>query len=141
MKGLNKAYIIGHIGQDPELRTTANGKHVLKLSVATPGRKKVGEEWQDSPEWHRLTVFDQQAEFLSRYAHKGDGIAAECSLHPNKWTDRDGVTRYEVGIYLDRVLWLNGRSRGAPVRDDATEAVPMPPAPDLQVVVEEELPF
>ena len=137
MKGLNKAYLIGNIGQDPELRATASGKQVLKLSLATPHARKVGDEWQDQPDWHRITVFDQQAEFLARYARKGDMLAVECAIRPNKWTDQANVTRYEVSIVVDKVLWLNGRARQGSPRVEENTAVPEVPT----AVVEEEIPF
>ena len=126
MHGLNKAYLIGHIGQDPEIRTTANGRQLVKLSLATPHRRKVGEEWVDTPDWHRLTLFDANATFIGAYAKKGDGLAVECSLRPNKWTDKDNVAHYEVNLVVDRVLWLNGKHRGA----EAKDAPPAPPEDD-----------
>lgn len=121
MKGLNKAYLIGHVGQDPELRPTANGKQRVKLSLATPNARKVGEEWIDVPDWHRLTAFDTVAEHLARYAKKGDVLAVECSIRPNKWVDADNVTHYEVNLIVDRVLWLKA---------DGRDKAPEPPLPE-----------
>lgn len=127
MHGLNKAYLIGHIGHDPELRTTANGRAIVKLSLATPHRRKVGEEWMDTPDWHRLTLFDAAASFIDAYAKKGDMLAVECSIRPNKWTDGYGADRYEVDLVVDRVLWLNGKHRGAEAKD---APLPTPPEDD-----------
>ena len=112
LKGLNKAYLIGHIGQDPELRATATGKSLVKLSLATPNSRKVGDEWIDTPDWHRLTLFDTNAEFIAKHARKGDVLAVECTIRPNRWTDASNTVRYEVNLIVDRVLWLNGKHRG-----------------------------
>ena len=148
MKGLNKAYLIGHIGQDPDLRTTASGTQLVKLSVATPSSRKVNGEWVDTHDWHRVTFFGQQAEFVSKYAHKGDVIAVECTIRPNKWTDRENVVRYEVSLLADRVLWLNNKHRGMtqapPQRVEAPPAEELAPeAPPMQLVDAEgeEAPF
>lgn len=142
MKGLNKAYLIGNIGQDPELKTTASGKQLLKLSLATPHPRRVGDEWVDVPDWHRLTLFDKQAEFVGSYARKGDVLAVECSIRPNKWTDRENVVHYEVQLIVERVLWLNGKSRGHRAGDERTQAIPMPPEPEMsEAEVEEQVPF
>lgn len=142
MKGLNKAYLIGHIGQDPELRTTANGKQVLKLSLATPFARKVNDEWVESPDWHRLTLFDKQAEFIATYARKGDVLAVECAIRPNKWTDKDNVVRYEVNLIVERVLWLNGKHRGAGSTEGADTKVPPPPTARAHKKEDlEEIPF
>ncbi len=140
MKGLNKAYLIGHIGQDPELRTTANGKQVLKLSLATPHGRKVGEEWVDTPDWHRLTLFDKAAEYVASYARKGDVLAVECAIRPNKWTDKDNVVHYQVDLLVDRVLWLNGKHRQGNTGTQPAK-VPPPPAPPPRVADTEEIPF
>ena len=103
MKGLNRAYLIGNLGQEPELRTSASGIPLLKLSLATPNARKVNEEWVDTPDWHRLTVFGNDAEYLARYAHKGDTLAVECAIRPNRWTDKDNVVHYEVNLIVERV--------------------------------------
>ena len=121
MKGLNRAYLIGNIGQDPELRTTAAGKQLLKLSLATPHGRKVGEEWVETPDWHRLTLFGQQAEYVARYARKGDLLAVECAIRPNKWTDKENVVHFQVDLIVDRVLMLQGRNRPVPAQAEGDE--------------------
>lgn len=144
MKGLNKAYLIGHIGQDPELRTTASGKQLVKLSLATPNARRVGDEWVDTPDWHRVTLFDKQAEYVATHARKGDVLAVECAIRPNKWTDSNNVVRYEVSLIVDRVLWLNGRHKAASDPAAARTAAPPPPPPaaaETQPATEEEIPF
>lgn len=115
MKGLNRAYLIGNLGQEPELRTAASGAVVLKLSLATPNSRKVNDTWVDTPDWHRVTAFGSDAEFLARNAHKGDTLAVECAIRPNKWTDKDGVVRYDVSLIIDRIAWLGSRNRAQPV--------------------------
>jgi single-strand DNA-binding protein len=119
MKGLNRAFFIGHLGHDPELRSSASGLALLKVSIATPASRKVNETWIDTPDWHRLTLFGQEAEFLGRYAKKGDSLAVECSIRPSRWTDKEGQTHHEVSLVVDRVLWLSSRARTG--QEDALE--------------------
>lgn len=119
MKGLNRAYLIGHIGHDPEIRNTATGLPFLKLSMATPNARKINEEWVDTPDWHRLTAFGSDAEFLARVAHKGDVLAVECAIRPNRWTDKEGQVRYDVSLIVERILWVQNRRAGETVH--ATE--------------------
>lgn len=109
MRGLNKCYLIGHVGRDPDARTSKDGLAIAKLSLATPRGHKVEGTWVDTPDWHRVTAFGRDAEFLSKFARKGDGLAVECSVRPNKWTDRDGGTRHAVDMIVERVLWLQGK--------------------------------
>lgn len=126
MKGLNRAYLIGHIGQDPELRTSQSGTALLKLSLATPNVRKVREEWVDTPDWHRLTLFGGEAEYVARYARKGDGLAVECAIRPNKWTDKDNVVHHDVNLIVDKVLWLSTKPQ--PPKSGSGEGGPARPA-------------
>lgn len=141
MRGLNRAYLIGHIGHDPETRATATGTSVVKVSLATNYAKKVGNEYVEQVDWHRLTLFSKEADFVGRYAHKGDVLAVECTLKPNKWTDKQNVVHYTVELIVDRVLWLHGNRRGVVERPaesgTGVERIPMPP--ELQEVEPEQL--
>ena len=111
MEGLNKAYLIGHVGRDPEEQTSASGRQTVKLSLATPNARKVGDEWVDVPDWHRLTFHDEAASHILANARKGDTLAVECSLRPRKWTDKDNVVHHEIDLVVDKVLWLNAKKR------------------------------
>lgn len=54
-KGLNKAFLLGHVGKDPEVRSTNGGTIVASFSLATAERQKDGQgNWQDRTEWHNL---------------------------------------------------------------------------------------
>lgn len=127
MNGMNKAYLLGHLGRDPEVRSTGEGRSVVSFTLATPSRRKVNEEWVDSPDWHRITAFGKDAEYLARYARKGDILCVECSIRPNKWVDREGRTHYEVDIVVQRVLWLNRKNRAGEA-GAGDEATPRPPS-------------
>ncbi len=139
MNGLNKAYFIGHLGRDPEPRTTPGGTTLVRLSLATPHARKDGENWVDTPDWHRLTAFGKTAESLLRNAHKGDMIAVESVVRPNRWTDKDGQAHYEVNLYVERVLWISQKRRtpGAVATDVAADAAVMEVAPMPEGVSEE----
>ena len=75
MNGMNRVILIGHIGSDPEVRSTASGKRVVRLSIATNNARKVDGSWVDSTDWHRVVAFDRTADFLGRFARKGDLLA------------------------------------------------------------------
>ena len=139
MKGLNKLYLIGHIGQDPELRHTAAGLPIVNLSVATNRSEKKGTEWTEVADWHRITAFDKTAEYLAKYAKKGGVIAVECSVRPSKWTDRGGIVHYTISLLVGKVLWLTSKRVEntpdnffpAPIREEDPHAgEEQPPLPD-----------
>ena len=155
MLGLNKCYFIGHLGRDPEMRATPGGHTVARLNLATPHVRKDGENWIDTPDWHRVTAFGKTAESIQRNAHKGDVIAVECVVRPNRWTDKDNQTHYEVNFYVERVLWVSQKRRldagcGAayaePIEADAAPVEEAGEGVPTAVLVEEsgptpELPF
>jgi single-strand DNA-binding protein len=131
MRGLNKCYLIGHVGRDPETRTSKEGLAIAKLTLATPRGHKVEGTWVDTPDWHRVTAFGRDAEFLSKFARKGDGLALECAVRPGKWIDRAGATRYGVDMIIERVLWLQGkRAAASSVVVAAVDEPPMVPPVD-----------
>jgi single-strand DNA-binding protein len=138
MNGLNRAYLMGHVGQDPELRTTASGLPVLKLSMATPSARKVDDQWVDTPDWHRVTVFGKTAEWLSKVAGKGTVLGVECSIKPQKWTNKDGVTQHSVEFYVDKVLCCIPKNRNA--TQAATDVAAQAP-PRGEEVAQDEIPF
>ncbi len=110
---LNKVMIIGHLGREPELRYTNNGTPVTSLSIATDesyiDRDGVR---QERTEWHRVTVFQKQAENCTNYLSKGSLVYVEGSLQTRKWTDQQGVERSTTEIKAQRVQFLDRRGSG-----------------------------
>ena len=113
MQGLNKAYLIGHIGRDPEARVTASGLDVAIVALATPRSVKQADGWVDTTDWHRLTAFGKNAQYLVKYAKKGGSMAVECTLRPNRWTDKNNITHHDMTIRIERVLWLTNKGDAA----------------------------
>src|SRR5258708_37761558 len=71
-KSVNKVILLGHVGKDPEIRTTNGGTLVANLSLATTDRYKDSQgEWQDRPQWHNLAAYARGAEILRDYGKKG----------------------------------------------------------------------
>ena len=108
---LNKVMIIGRLGRDPELRYTQNGTPVTSLNIATD-ESYIDREGvrQDRTEWHRVTVFQKQAENCSNYLTKGSLVFVEGSLQTRKWQDQQGQDRYTTEIKAQRVQFLDRRN-------------------------------
>lgn len=110
---LNKVMIIGRLGREPELRYTNNGTPVTSLNIATDesyiDRDGVR---QERTEWHRVTVFQKQAENCTNFLSKGSLVYVEGSLQTRKWTDQQGVERYTTEIKAQRVQFLDRRGSG-----------------------------
>ncbi len=108
---LNKVMIIGRLGADPELRYSQSGTPMTNLSVATDESytDKDGNR-QERTEWHRVAVFQRQAETCSQYLSKGSLVFVEGRLQTRKWTDQQGQDRYTTEIRADRVQFLDRKS-------------------------------
>lgn len=113
-RSLNKAMLIGNIGQDPEIRTIPNGARVAQFSLATSRRwnDRSGQP-QEKTEWHRVVVWEKMVEIIEKYVHKGDRLYVEGEIEYRQYQDKDGVTKYSTEIKArDVVLLGGGRGEG-----------------------------
>ena len=110
---LNKAMIIGNLGDDPELRYTQSGTPVANMSIATNRRwTDDNGQKQEKTEWHKVVVFGRQAETCEQYLSKGRQVYVEGRIQTRKWEDRDGNNRYTTEIVARNVQFLSGGSGG-----------------------------
>ena len=119
-RGVNKAIIVGTLGQDPEIRYTANGGAVANISVATneSWRDKATGEAQERTEWHRIVMFGKLAEIAQQYLKKGSQAYFEGRIQTRKWQDNEGKDRYSTEIVANEMQMLGGRAGaggGAPM--------------------------
>src|SRR3990167_6840917 len=100
---LNKAFVIGNLTRDPELRSLPSGVQVASFSVATNRvwKDKAGAK-QESAEFHNIVVFGRQAEIVSQYLKKGSSVLVEGRLQTRSW-EQEGVKKYRTEIVADRV--------------------------------------
>lgn len=110
MASVNKVILIGNLGADPELRYTPNGNRaVCSLRIATSDvfKDKAGAN-QERTEWHRVTVWGDQAENCNKYLSKGRSVYVEGRLQTRSWDDKDGNKRYSTDVVAERVKFLGG---------------------------------
>lgn len=100
---INKVILVGNLGQDPEIRSTQDGREIANFSLATSESwkdKNTGEK-KDKTEWHRIVIFSQGLVGIAKnYLKKGTKIYLEGSLQTRKWTDNQGVEKYTTEIVL-----------------------------------------
>ncbi len=133
-RSLNKASLIGNVGQDPEIRTTSNGSKVATFSLAT-SRSWNGPsgDKQEKTEWHRCVVWNAQrgsglADVVERYVHKGEKLFVEGRIEYRQYQDKEGQTRYVTEINVRDLLLLGSRG-GAADADAGAGAARSRPAP------------
>lgn len=115
-RSLNKAMLIGNVGSDPEIRTTAGGARVAQFSLATSRRwnDRNGQQ-QEKTEWHRVVDWDKPfplVDVIEKYLKKGERVYVEGEIEYRTYDDKDGNTRYVTEIRAREVLLLGSREGG-----------------------------
>ena len=101
---MNSCNFVGRLTAEIELRRTNNGKAVASYSLAVK-RPRVA----DTTDFIEFVSWEQGAEYLSKYAHKGDVVAACGTLQPRKWTDKDGNNRTAWEVVTTSVELLSSK--------------------------------
>ena len=110
-KGVNKVFLLGNVGKDPEIRATAGGMTIASFTLATADRKKEGANWVDSTEWHNIVCFQRTAEVVRDYVKKGSQILVEGKITNRSWDDKEsGQKRYKTEILVNELTLLGGGS-------------------------------
>ena len=140
MAGINKVIIVGHLGNDPEIRTMPNGEAVANISVATSESwtdKNTGER-REVTEWHRIVLYRRLAEIAGQYLRKGSQVYVEGRLKTRKWQDNNGQDRYTTEIQGDVMQMLGTRPQSA---DGANNSQPMPQQDASANAFDDSIPF
>ncbi len=120
MGGLNKVFLIGRLGRDPEDRLTAGGTKVSQFSLATDKFRNTDGGTQKLTEWHRIVAFGKTAEQCNQYLRKGRLICVEGSLQTRSWEKPPGEKHYMTEVVASRVTFLD--SKGGNVTHAEEEA-------------------
>lgn len=113
-KSVNKVILLGNVGKDPEIRSTAGGTMVASFTLATSDRFQDAQgNWQDKTEWHNLKAFKRTAEIVRDYVKKGHKLYVEGKITTNSWDDKEsGQKRYRTEIIVNDLSLLSGREDG-----------------------------
>ncbi len=109
-KGLNKVMLIGHLGNDPEMKVTTSGQSRVAFTLATNENfKDSNGNLQERTEWHRIIVWNKLAEICSQYLKKGRQVYIEGRLQTRSWDDtKSGEKRYTTEIVCSDMQMLGG---------------------------------
>lgn len=127
---VNKVIIIGHLGRDPEVRRTQDGRPVVNMSIATSKnwRDKNSGERKEKTEWHRIVCFNEGlCKIAEQYLKKGAKVYIEGELQTRKWTDQGGAEKYTTEIILNGfncdLTMLDSQRNGPPPNDGSGEDI------------------
>ena len=114
---INKVTLIGRLGNDPDVRSTQDGRSIVNLSVATSEtwKDKNSGEKREKTEWHRVVIFNEGlGKIAQQYLNKGSKVYLEGQLQTRKWEDKSGQEKYTTEVviqnYSGNLTLLDSRS-------------------------------
>lgn len=112
-RGINKAILVGNLGNDPDTKYTQAGMAVTRVTLATTSvRKDRDGNQQELTQWHRVVFFGKLGEIAGEYLRKGSQVYVEGELRYDKFTGQDGVEKYTTDIVANEMQMLGGRGDG-----------------------------
>lgn len=139
---VNKVILLGHIGQDPEVKYLDGGVIVANFSLATSEKFKnrSGEE-VESTEWHRVVAYGKTAQLIEKYIKKGDKLYIEGKLKTRSW-EKEGTKHYLTEIIVNEVQFLGAKKSTENVPGQPAQyTTAQPVAPASNEPVDDQLPF
>ena len=109
---LNKAFVLGNVTRDPEVRSLPSGQQVVNFGMATNRfyTDQAGQKKQDA-EFHNIVAFGKLADTISKYVTKGSLILIEGRIKNSSWQGADGIKKYKSEIIAEN-LQLGPRPQG-----------------------------
>ena len=109
-RSVNRITLIGNVGRDPDIQQTKNGTKVAHFSIATNRRLQGGGDGEERTDWHRLTLWNRQAQFAEEYIRTGDRIYVEGRLEYDSY-ERDGVVIPTAEVIVREVVLLSSKAQ------------------------------
>lgn len=103
MRGLNSVTLGGNLAQDSQLKVTQSGSPVLSFTVCVNSTKRVGDEYEDEPNFVDCVIYGHRAESVARYLTKGTYAALTGRIHQSRWQTRDGQGRSKLEVIVSEI--------------------------------------
>ena len=146
---LNKVFLIGRLGNDPDIKSTQNGKSVAILSLATSESwkdKNTGEK-KEKTEWHRVVIFNEGlVNVVQKYLKKGAQVYIEGQINTTKYTDSNGQEKFSTQIvlqgYNSTLTMLGGSNKSIESGIDQDTSSNLPSDENVsKTKIDDEVPF
>jgi single-strand DNA-binding protein len=137
---VNKIFIIGNLGRDPEPRHTPTGQMVTSFTIASNHRYRTASgEQQEETQWFNCSAFGRLAETCNQYLSKGQQVYIEGRLSSRTYQTQGGETRQSLDVRVSDVQFLGSRSAGVSTdQRDIPSGGPAPIADEDETI---DLPF
>jgi single-strand DNA-binding protein len=115
----NRVQLIGHLGQNPEIKNFDNGNKMAKMSIATNETYKNNQgEYVQETQWHNIIAWGKVAEMAEKILKKGSEVIAEGKLIHRNYTDKDGAKKYITEVQLTNILLLDKKEVTSETKED-----------------------
>jgi len=113
MRDMNKVFLVGRLGKNPEVKGEGEKGKRASFSLATSRGylDKVSGQWSEITEWHRVVAWGKMAEICQKHLQKGDPVCIEGRIQHSIWKDDKGLTRSATDIVAEQVRFFNSASR------------------------------
>lgn len=130
---MNVITLSGNLCQDTELRYSVSGKSILNNTLAVRKDKKDSKGNYET-DFIQIILFDHNAEFLNKYAKKGDKILINGKMRVDRFQDKEGNYRTSNYVVVDRVELLSQK------RDEKKDIQNLTDISEI-LIKDEDLPF
>lgn len=101
-KDMNRLFLLGRLGNDPQIKYTSGGTKICEFSIAV----NIGPKDREITNWWNVSAFDRDAEMCEKNIKKGQTVIVFGEPRQKRWTGKDGIERFAVNVYLDDIIWL-----------------------------------
>jgi len=118
---MNKLFLFGNVGKDPEVKSFEGGNKVAKFSLATSThfKDKAGEKKAET-QWHNIVFWGKQADLCEKYVKKGSSLIIEGEVRYRTY-ESDGVTKYITEVF-GNALHFAGKKQDESPQDKTPQA-------------------
>jgi len=138
---MNRCFLHGNVGKDPDVRTLESGNKVAKFSLATNKvyKNSSGEKVTET-QWHNILVWNKLADLCEKYITKGSSVIIEGEISYRTYENKDGITVYMTEINGNALHgeWKKGEKRAVKSMSDPDE---LPGYVNSGDVPDDELPY
>lgn len=137
MASFNQVQLIGFVGDEPKIIPTRSQKSMASFPLATTDReikRADGSVIPERTEWHNITVFGFNADFVRQYVHKGAQMFIQGAIRSRTFDKQDGTKGYVTEIVAESVQLLDRKPQSTANANPASQSYnntpsPFPPAP------------
>lgn len=117
---LNKVILCGRVTKEPEILSTASGKKVAKISLAT--NQFMGKDKEPKTVFHNLVAWGTTADVAEKYVTKGQEIMIEGHIDNRTYKKKDGSNGYISEVIVEN-LQLGNKPNGAEPKKKEEEEI------------------